>query len=379
MPYRYRELTREDGYATSDSSEDGTSRCIFQLMGVDDVTPPEVRQIAGFSSFLCGGVSNIAPTASKHTDPHGGKVRRMLPKIHPYKRELSVAGVTSLVGVGSGVAANSLQGIGMEAVTPEFWHYQAYNYTTEFKRRPYFLIADEFIDRPSRIYTKPAGDTVRIYVAKEEDRFTSSTLTPTPDIVNATTGGQMRFRTTAELNGAQYPGTTWVYMENQVLEVMWYMVPYRYFFSQRGMKPYLTRFVNTVNQHPLFDNPPGSMLWLGATPTPFQPQSTEFLELFTIAFTQSRSLLCNVKMRWLVTSRVGVNVPAAPAMGLANGNNIADGHNLLPSFTDRKFHYVTTEDPAAPADESKWFASFPSFPHELFFTDPMLVQPEGGI
>lgn len=382
MPYRFTELTRDDGYATSDSSEDGSDRCVYQLHGVAAGVPPLVSELPGFASWLCGGVDNLVPKKTRHfSDVHGGKVRRRLPKVHPYKRELSVVGVSSIKGVGAGVAANTLQTVGLDTISAQFWHYESYNYTTEFKRRPYFLIPDEFIERPKRTYVRPDGTSSDVYVAKEEKRYTSTSLSPTPDTVNATTGGQMRFRDAGggALDGAQYPGTTWVYMENQVLEVMWYLVPYRYFFTTLGKKPYLTRFVNTVNQHELLGFPPGSMLWLGATPTPFQPQSTAVGELFGVAFAQSYDLLCNVKMRWLVTSRIGTNVPVAPDKGLANANNIAAGHNLQPSFTDRKFHYVTTEDPVNPSDQTKWFASFQSFPHELFFTDPMLEQEGAAI
>lgn len=374
MSFNFLELTRGQGHVASSTAEDGTGNCVYKLKGVDDNTAPKVEQIGEFATYLCGGVDNIDPKATEHTDGNAGKIRRRMPKLHPFLKELSIAGITKIEGEGDGEAANSMQALGVPSVTDQFWHYQTYNFTAEFKRRPYFLLPDELIKRNRRTYTRPDGTDVDVYYAEEWRRFTTTTLAPTNDTVNATTGGQMKFRSTGPVDGFQYPGQVWVYMQNQILEMNWFLVPYRYFFKHGGNKPYLTRFVNTVNQFEIMGFDPGQLLFLGATPTPFLPQSTNVIKMLGIGVFESQSQLCNVKMRWLATSRESSDVPAAGTAGLANKNNIANGHNLQPSFTDRKFHYVTTEDVAAPLDDTKWRASFPSFPHELLFTDPMLAQ-----
>lgn len=373
-------MAREEGYQTAVSAEDGTSRCVFQLNGANADTPPPESAIDGFAAYLCGGVDNLAPVSKPHSDLTAGKIIRRLPKLHPYSPSLSVAGIINIDGVGTSSAGTSRTVLGLDSITPQFTHYTNYRFTVEFKRRPYFLLPDEFIARPNTTYYKRDGTDTRVYYAEEWKRFALKTLTPLPDTVNATTGAQMRFRTNGTtLDGTQFPGQAWVYMQNQLLEVMWYMVPYRYFFGAAPNRPYLTRFVNTVNQNAILDYGPGELLFLGATPQPFQPQVLDTVGFLGKAFFQQQDLLCNVKLRWLATSRTSDDIPTGTTKGLANKNNIAAGHNLQPSFTDRNFHYVTTENPLDKDDDTQWFASYPSFPHELFFTDPMLVQPGGAI
>lgn len=374
----FEELAREEGYASSSTAEDGVSRCVFQLQGEDATTPPEPEDIEAFAAQLCGGVDNIDPEVTDYLVKTSGRVQRRLPKLHPYMTSLSAAGVSSIKGTGDQREADSLQVLNVPSVTDQFTHYTHYDFLTEFKRRPYFLVSNDDIDRKSATYTKPDGTEAEVWYAEEWKRYTTTTLIPLPDTANATAGGQMRFRTSAgTLNGAQFPGNVWVYLQNQNLEMMWFMVPYRYFFTFQGMKPYLTRFVNTVNQFPMLGYEAGQLLFLGGTPVPYMPQVVGGVDFAEIGLAQSQSLLCNVKMRWLVTTRESDDLPASEPSG--NANNIMAGHNLQPSFVDRKFHYVTVEDPTNPADQTKWRASFPSFPHELLFTDPMMTQPGGPL
>lgn len=378
--FNFDELTREDGYKASSTVEEGVGRCTYQLKGADSDTAPTPDKIEAFCTFLCGSVDSIEPKVRKSSDENGGKILRRLPKLHPFMKSLSVAGVVEIKGEGNGEEADSVELAQVPSVTDKFWHYQRYNFVTEFRRRPYFLVPDVFIKRGKRKYYLQDGTETDIYYAEEWRRYITKLLQPLPDTAKATTGGQMRFRTDGtSLDGTQYPAQVFQFMENQVLEVNWFMVPYRYFFPYGSQKPYLTRFINTVNQNELLGFQPGELLWLGATPTPYLPQTTNQVQLFGIAITQSQSELCNVKMRWLVTTRTSEDTPAAGTKGTDNKNRIAAGHNLMPSFTDRKFHYVTTEDTSNPADETKWEPTFPSFPHELFFTDPLLEQPSGPI
>jgi hypothetical protein len=385
VTYNYLELAREQGMKTSLSHEDGAAQCTYLLNGVNENTAPPVSQLSGFASYLAGGVTNLHNKTVLHTVPEGGKIIRRLPKLHPFEPTLSAAGVASIAGVGKQTEANSLPLVGVPAVTEQFTHFTAYEYLVEFRKRRYFLLPDELIERPSATYYPPDGsEGKRYYYAEEWKRFTERTLVPAPDTVNATTGAAMKFRTAsgAAPTGNQYPNNVALYLENQLLEVTWYMVPYRYFFpaTLEGVtyKPYLTRFVNRVNQRDWWGFPKGSLMYLGATPSPFIPMTTNVLQFLGVGLSQSQDLLCNVKLRFLYTAREGTDVPTT-GNGLANLNNIPAGHNLQPRHTDRKFYYTTTEDPANPADTTKWFASYPSFPIELLFTDPLLIQPDGPI
>ncbi len=382
--FNFLELAREDGYTASSSAEDGASKCTFQLKGEDDDTPPEVEQLTSFSRFLCGGVDNIDPKVTQPTDGDAGKIRRQMPKTHPWDPELSAAGVGRIQGFGGQSEADAVAIQGLESVTEQFTHFTHYHYETEFKRRPYFLMSDEYVARNKIKYYKPDGTDTDVYYAAEWNRFFVKTTEPLPDTVNATTAGQMKFRTSGGgLDGVQFPGQTWVYLHNQRLIAQWYMVPYRYFFAftEGGVtyQPYLSRYLNTVNQNDILGFLAGQLLFKGATPTPFMPQVADIVDYLDEGLFQSDAMLCNVRMEWLVTTRETDDPPAAGTKGLPNLNNIPAGHNLQPSFTDRKFHYVTVEDPGAPADETKWRASFPSFPHELLFTDPLLAQPGGPL
>lgn len=380
MKYTFLELGRTDGYVTSSSAEDGNSRCTFQLQGVNESTPPAVADLPAFISYLCGGVDNVEPKTTTWSDADAGKIRRRIPKLHPYVAELSVAGVTAITGTGTQVSGDSLQVLGLPPITDQFNHYTAYDYTVEMRRRPYFLLPDNLINRPKRTYYKPDGTGVDYYYAEEWNRYADRVLLPIPDTVNATAGGQMKFRAPGNaIDATQYAGQTWVYMSNQMLEVDWFLVPYRYFWNINGCKSYFSRFINTVNQYELFGFEPGQLLFLGGTPRPYIPQVVNAVNLLGISLAQSQSMLCNCKLRWLVTTRVGSDLPAAGAAGTGNLNRIANGHNLQPSFTDRKFHYVTAENPGVVGDVTKWYPTFDSFPHELFFTDPMLTQPGGAI
>lgn len=378
MSFSFTELSRDDGYVGSSTAEGGTSKCTYQLAGVDAATPPLVDDLTNFSQYLCGGVDNIDPAVTSTSDPNAGKIRRQTPKIHPFDSSLSAAGVTQLAGVGTGVAGDSAVVPGLDPITPQFWHFLQYNYQVEFKRRPYFVLSDDHVSRPTGTYFKPDGTSQAIAWAREWDRYSLLTLRPLPDTVNATTGGQMRFRAGA-LDGSQFPGQVWVYLHNQELTVEWFMVPYRYFFELDGCKPYLTRFLNTVNQNSMMGYGPGQLLFKGATPKPFMPQVINLAGFIEEGLYESQSLLCNVTMTWLATTRPPAADVPTTGYGLDNKNNIAAGHNLQPSFVDRQFHYVTTEDPTDPTNASKWKASYPSFPHELLFTDPMLTQPGGAV
>lgn len=375
MGFNYIELSRDDGYESSALPESGIAHCTYWLK------QPAVTDLPAFSAFLCGFVGNLLPQLSM--PPSGGGIVRALPLTHPFDPSLTIAGITKIVGQGQGTPTDSTEIGDLIPVTPQFMHYTDYWYTAEFKKQPYFITNNASVIPYTTTYYDPAGDLHNIWVAPEWERYCTFSVAPAPDTVNATTGSQMKFRVPGGAPGApgnntQFPGKTFVYLQNQVLEVTWHKVPYRYFFSAPSLDPYLTRFINTVNQNELFGYGPGELLFLGATPTVYMPLVQDFSAIYNSGYNGFLVQECTVKLRWLLTTRVGAESISPGTNGTANQNNVPFGHNLLPSFTDRKFHYVTTEDPSNPTDTTKWNAFFQSFAHELFFTDPMLAQPGGN-
>lgn len=396
--FNYLELARDEGLETSISQEDGSGSCTYQLQGANAATPPTVRQLSDFVPFLIGTVNNLKKkVVRKDGNADAGKVRRTLPKLHPFIPTLTAAGVRSIKGEGTASAGTSVQILGLDPISTQFTHYTHYNYKIEFKKRPYFLVPDSQIvvtTSGAQPYYPPGstgpGSAKAYYYANEWVRYTSRTQAPTADTVSATTG-QMVLRTASgsDPNNWNFQGTTYQDLQNHIIEFTWYLVPYRYFLphTEGGVtyKPYLTRFKNCVNQYEWNGYPRGSLLYLGATPQIFIPEVPAVTRFLGISVAQSQDLLCNVKLRFLYTTREGTDVPnddagAGPVDAMfTDRNNVPAGHNLQPNFVTRLFYYATTEDPTAPADHTKWRASFPSFPFQLLFTDPLLVQPAGVI
>ncbi|AWM40303.1 hypothetical protein GobsT_12280 [Gemmata obscuriglobus] len=164
-----------------------------------------------------------------------------------------------------------------------------------------------------------------------------------------------------------------------MIELNWFMVPFRYFQQYGDSKPYLTRFQNTINQYPFLGFGAGSLLFLGATPTSYIPVTPD-AKLYTqgLETGADAGLLCNVKLRFLYTSREGTDVPdSSNPLLTANRNRVAAGHNLLINYSDRRYYYTATE-PTLGSDAGR-HPSFDSFPFQLLFTDPLYQQPGGVI
>jgi hypothetical protein len=391
MARRWLELAREDGLATGISHEDGRASGTFHLTGPTENDFPTVADIRDAVDELLGGVNNLAPKTVAHTDPHGGKVRRRLPKCHPFL-ELPVAGVASITGYGkqqevSPVAPLAYAAGARSYIQSQFTNYSCYKFGVEFRKRNYFLKADEFIGRERGTYYAPGTSTaIDIYFAREWERFTWRTFAPMGDTVS-TEFGFAKFSVPGgdPLDGRQYLGNPYMHLLNQAVEITWYMVPLRYFFdytdASTTYRSYLTRFVNTVNQNEWFGYAPGTLLFMGATPEPFVPSIPKNIKgIGGLSLATSEALLCNVKLRFLYTARTTDAPPDPTDLQLTSDrNNVAAGHNLQPTHDRRKFYYAVNYDANDKDNRTKFKPFFKSFPHELLFTDPLLIQPGGPI
>lgn len=363
---------------TAVTQEQGRAEATYRLSGEDEDTSPTIGKISEAFNYFTGGVSNIAPAAVSPGSNGAGKVVRVLPPVHPFRPELSCSGTTSMQGSGRHELGISTAVYGLDPVTEEFPLFKQYDYRVEFTKRPYFLLPDEKIELKNEIYYPPDGSSgVQIYYAEEWRRFTSTTREPTGETTSCDTG-QMTFRTQSGTgaNGKTYTGRPFIFLQNEMIEITWYQVPYRYFLNIDGYKPYLTRFTNTVNQLEWNGFDAGSLLFLGATPTPYIPSAVKqqkFLNAIAVGLDQN--LLCNIKLKFLHTAREGTDVPTSGGL-LTNKNNIPAGHNLMANFGDRRFYYAVGGT-SADSDANR-NATFQSFPFSLLFTDPMLMQ-QGGV
>ncbi|MBP3956473.1 hypothetical protein J8F10_14425 [Gemmata sp. G18] len=365
------------GMVTAITQEEGGAEVPYRYPPAASDTPPTVAAISSVFDYFTGGVNNLEPKVVGSGTNNAGKIDRTLPPVHPFRPELSAAGVTGMVGVGQQFPGTSVQVFGLPPVTDQFPLYAQYDYKVRFAKRPYFLLPNEKINVTNGTYFKPDGTSVSYLYADEWRRFTSTTRVPSNDFANATTG-MMTFRTdtAADPDSFPYPNTVFMSLQNSVIEITWYQVPYRYLLDFGTQRSYLTRFVSTVNQSDWNGYAAGSLLYLGATPTSYLPASPKIQKLLNaLAVGLDQNLLCNVKLRFLHTARVGTDVPQSSHALLTNKNNVAAGHNCLPNFADRKFYYAVGEGATEPVKK----ATFESFPFQLFFTDPMLSQPAGPI
>lgn len=385
MGFRALESTEDGGRASLGiSQEQGSAEITYRLFGAEDQVPPTLDTINQFLNYFNGGVNNIAPQLVQPSEGVGGRIDRVLPPVHMFRPELSATAVKSFVGKGVVVPEDSVEILGLLPVTDPFPTYEQYEAKVEYTKRPYFLLANEDVALKNDLNYWPADGSSYgpFWYTEEWTRFTQTTRTPLADTASATYG-MSTIRTGSGLtpDGAQYGNTVYLYLQNQAVEMNWFLVPYRYVLDLsiggRLYRSYLNRFVNCVNQYDWNGYPAGSLLYMGATPVPFIPSNpTARQQEDALGVGLSQNLLCNLKLRFVYTARAGTDVPNYNTHPLfTNKNNIPAGHNLLPNFADRTFRYSV--GPGA-TDAAKR-ASFQSFPFQLLFTDPLLIQPNGDI
>ena len=153
----------------------------------------------------------------------------------------------------------------------------------------------------------------------------------------------------------------------------WYQVPYDYWLNR---KSFLRRCVGMVNQKKWLDYEPGELLYLGTDVQDYTPPVQKRRgQIFGASLGVNQKRLCNLTLKFKLTTRAGTDAPVAGGAQAPNQNWIVAGHNLLPWLTTRKYYYSTSFDPANPADSSKWVPTYKSFPVQLLFADPNYPQP----
>jgi hypothetical protein len=295
-------------------------------------------------------------------DKSDGRLKRKLPKAHPQYPWLYAERVSNVQGVGKPVTFNITETYEVPLIVQKIAVYRTYLLTVEFLPRPYAVIGDINIPAVEKVWTDPDGEAQTYLSTMEHARFVDVDEDPDSDTVTAQ-HGMMKFRGGAA-NGRSYTGMPRMTVPKSLIRMRWFGVPLRYI---RSANSHLARFRNCINQFDFWDWERGSLLYKGFKILRRYPQLVpEVNPVFgTNAFTPDK--LCDIEIHLEHTTR-----EIAAEVVPANDNWIARGHNLMPSYVDRKFYYVTTSPlgPATPDDPAEWFPLYLSFPLDILFTDP---------
>jgi hypothetical protein len=306
------------------------------------------------------------------------RMNRTPPAADPVWPWLFASSISNFKGAGQYV--NMLSNAALEAPTlPRFAFYQSRNpggngvreggyfVDVEFTPRPYAVIGDNFIQPTVSSYFDDAGAGHAFAYAPEWLRYTDYDFIPQDNFITARQG-QMVFRDGSAANGTPFDGMPRMYLPDQVLRFRWFQVPYRYITSPNS---YIERFRGRINQFPWYNWPRGSLLYKNYDAKRYTPPVPKRVQ-FGPGFIYSTEKLVDIEFYFLLTRRTAASTPTIPA----NSSWVTAGHNLLPWFYDRGYHYATVQGAkiAGIPQPGTWIPSYLSCPFELLFTDPDFKQ-----
>lgn len=295
-------------------------------------------------------------------DVGDGRLKRKLPRAHPWFPWCYAERVSNIQGVGKPITFVLSESYECPLLVGKIALYRTYLLSIEFLTRPYQLFSDEHVTRQTVTWTNDLGLEEASIITGEYGRFVDYDVEADTDIVTAQHGTTV-FRSTSDVNGKSFTGMPRVYVPKQTIKLRWFGIPFRYVESSNS---YLARYQNYINQGAFFGYPEGSLLYKGfRTLRRYPPPVPDEVPIAgSTAFSTAK--LCDVEIVLEYTGRtLGAPPPAPPA----NANWLVAGHNLFPHFLDRKFYYVTANND----DPLKQYPMFPSFPMALLFTDPDYV------
>lgn len=374
----YKEETAEwSPEQISANLKDGKASWAYRVLGISDGNDILDSLVAIFGTTDLG--------------INGGPLQRTLPYSHPLLPFWYARNISSIKGVGGGGVqpqisedttdlpiTQEVPAIPSTTDGKSYWGlYPEYQYIIDFGPFPYAVVSDGVVQ--SNVSIGAAYDDVgTIYsfgYAPEWIRYTNWIPDPRFESISYQYG-VMKFRVNGNpspnANNQPFGGFPKVFLPNQLIKFYWYQVPMRYIISAYS---YLNRFVGRINQNNWYNWSQGTLLYLGYKPgvyTPPVPKAQPVYQrdaadnlIATNAFSTEK--LVDLEMSFLWTTRTSLDAPNSNS--LINKNFIALGHNLLPWFSDRKFHYASTDDGNLPYTATQ-FPSWLSVPFELLFTDP---------
>jgi hypothetical protein len=277
------------------------------------------------------------------TGPGDGRIQRLLPLAHPQWPWLYANNIVSVRGIGECVKFNSISPLEAEPM-PAFALYPVYEFVIEFGSVPYAVLSDDDIETAT--FTTPWVD-VNNQAAAEQTyatewwRFTDYQVVPQNDWLTGTIGSSTVFQTEGgsgdkttdpgAKGGAVFPAMPRILLPNEIIRLVWHMVPWRFYSSPNS---YLRRFRGRINQLPWYDWDAGELLYMGASPLRFTPPILQPVNWLHGSVTVGK--WCDLELSFIGTKRNGVNLPSS----LPNDNYLAAGHNLLPWQGDNQFYYA---------------------------------------
>lgn len=297
---------------------------------------------------------------STDTDVRDGRLARILPIAHPLYPWLYASSIQSIRGIGAAVKTPSASKLEAQPL-PFYSLYPLVEFNVEFTQRPYALLADSSItlQNGQTWYSFDGSANTAAKYAQEWLRYCWYDLSPHPENITAQFG-QMLLRTqsgAAPGNGVQFAGQPRIFLNTQVLKVHWLQVPFRFIESSNS---WITQYIGTVNQYDFWKWKAGELLYINYEYKMYPPPVPQLETLDNIVTTRK---LCDITFTFLRTKRNGNDVPNTP---LANQNFVPAGHNLVPWLQNRTGFYYASTDNAAAASQ---YPTYPSFPHQLLFTD----------
>ena len=360
--------------------------------------------------------------------PEYSGINRTLPIAHPRYPWLYASAVESIQGV-SYVKASDLSAQGiipkpnkgfLAPKLPVYAEYQEYEVSVSFTGRTYQVFPNSYMLNNSKLpenaltYYWPDSSNTSNYSYKftnikniwpEWNRFTFTRVEPRSEYLTAEKNTMFFYDPSGAIgsvNGTTptIPGNIKIPYPSQSITVQWFNVPYSFVTGESAYdaegKPTTTTplqiGLNTVNQHPFLGKAAGTLLFegvkvnnIGTRPFP------EYVELPAgsgkYGFRYIR--VCDLELTFIYRDpKPAVDYGALlkntstvqGQTGVVQGNNVLAGHNLLPNARNGQYYAgVMTSKIVDPNERNpaKYGASFekqcvlyPSFPHQLLFTDP---------
>lgn len=290
-----------------------------------------------------------------------GRLKRTLPLAHPTYPWMFASSIESIRGVGAPV--KELASSALEAPPFPFYAlYPQYEFMVTFTPRPYAVLKDSSISLQKNQTWYEVDGTAQnnVNYAPEWLRYCWYDLDAHPDNITCQFG-QMLFRTQSggsPGNGVQFAGQPRIYINTQQLKVYWKQVPFRYIESDNS---WIRARIGTINQSDFWRFKAGELLYINYD---YRLYTSPVPQLETIDNIVTTTKLCDITLTFLRTKRTGVDVPNTP---LANQNFVPAGWNLLPWLQNRQGFFYASTDNAAAASQ---YPTYPSFPHQLLFSDP---------
>lgn len=304
--------------------------------------------------------------------PSGVGINRTLPIAHPQypwmfcERISSIDGIQFKEKLGPNDTINGLP-VQLEGDTlSNYARYDTYELTLEFLPRPYALLKDNQLSDELTAWWDITDTLIlpQIFGNKTEYwRFTELKEVPAGEYLTAQQG-MFQFRMDSNPSGLNLKdqavgmGQLRLFVNSRGIQFIWHQVPYSFVLSGNS---YFDRYSGRVNQFDWYGFPKGTLLLTSVDVLRvYTPPFPEFVP-FNGSYFPSQAKLCDLQFN-MIFKNPPIGQPYTYNPLTDNPNNVAAGHNLVPSSLTGKYYYATNQQTG--------LAIYPSVPFNLFFRNP---------